>query len=239
VERRLAAILVADVAGYSRLMEADEEGTFRRLRTELNDLFEPNISEHHGRLIKTTGDGLLAEFQSVVEAVRCAIAVQRGAKDRNTAVPEIQRIKFRIGINLGDTIVEDGGVYGDGVNVAARLEGFAEAGGVLLAGTAYDQIKKKIDVGFAFLGEQRVKNILEPVRVYRVLMDPRTPGGLLASPGNQLEDGDGWPLQPRLCQSSSVSGRGCTRARLRSRHFPPRICRCRTSPRSPCCHSPT
>ena len=165
MERRLAAILVADVVGYSRLMEADEEGTLRRLRAELHDLFEPKIAEHHGRLIKTIGDGLLAEFQSVVEAVRCAIAVQRGALDWNAALPEAKRIRFRIGINLGDVIVEDGDIYGDGVNVAARLESLAEAGGVLLAGTAYDQIKKNIEVGFAFLGEQQVKNIAEPVRV--------------------------------------------------------------------------
>ena len=176
MERRLAAILVADVAGYSRLMEADEEGTLRRLRAKLHDLFEPKIGEHHGRLVKTTGDGLLAEFQSVVEAVRCAIAVQRGAVDRDSSLPEVQRIRFRIGINLGDVIVEDGDIYGDGVNVAARLESLAEAGGVLLSGTAYDQIKKKIDVGFAFLGEQQVKNIAEPIRVYRVLMDPKDAG---------------------------------------------------------------
>jgi adenylate cyclase len=168
--------LVADVVGYTRLMEVDEERTLRRLRAELHELFEPNIAKHHGRLIKTTGDGLLAEFQSVVEAVRCAIAVQRGALDWNAALPEAQRIRYRIGINLGDVIVEDDDIYGDGVNVAARLEGLAEAGGVLLAGTAYDQIKKKMDVGFAFLGEQQVKNIVEPVRVYRVLMDPKDAG---------------------------------------------------------------
>jgi TolB-like protein/class 3 adenylate cyclase len=176
VKRRLAAILAADVVGYSRLVEADEEGTLRRVRSELHDLFEPKIAEHDGRLIKTTGDGLLAEFQSVVEAVRCAIEVQRGAADRNAPVSEAQRIRFRIGINLGDVIIEEGDIYGDGVIVAARLESLAESGGVLLSGTAYDQVKTKIEAAFGYLGEQRVKNIAEPVRVYRVLLDPKEVG---------------------------------------------------------------
>src|SRR5215469_2792888 len=127
--RRLAAIMATDVVGYSRLMEADEEGTLRRVRCDLHDLFEPKIAEHDGRLIKTTGDGLLAEFQSVVEAVRCAIEVQREAPERSASLPEAQRIKFRIGINLGDIIVEEGDIYGDGVNVAARLESLADPGG--------------------------------------------------------------------------------------------------------------
>jgi adenylate cyclase len=175
-QRHLAAILAADVAGYSRLMEADEEGTLRRLQADLHELFEPRIVQHAGRLIKTTGDGLLAEFQSVVEAVRCAVAVQRGATERNASVPEPRQIRFRIGINLGDVIVEAGDIYGDGVNVAARLENLAEAGGILLSGTAYDHIKQNIDVGFAFIGAQRVKNIAEPVRVYRVLLDSKDAG---------------------------------------------------------------
>jgi TolB-like protein/class 3 adenylate cyclase len=174
--RRLAAILAADVVGYSRLMEADEEGTLRRVRCDLHDLFEPKIAEHDGRLIKTTGDGLLAEFQSVVEAVRCAIEVQREAPERSASLPEAQRIKFRIGINLGDIIVEEGDIYGDGVNVAARLESLADPGGILLSGTAFDQVKTKIEVGFDYLGEQRVKNIREPVRVYRILLDPKEVG---------------------------------------------------------------
>jgi TolB-like protein/class 3 adenylate cyclase len=175
-QRRLAAILAADVVGYSRLMEADEEGTLRQLRAHLNDLFGPKIAEHSGRIVKTTGDGLLAEFQSVVEAVRCAIEVQRGVVDRNADIPEVRRIKFRIGVNLGDVIVEDGDIYGDGVNVAARLQALAEADGILLAGTAYDHIKKNVDIDIAFLGEQRVKNIEAPVRVYRVLRGPKNAG---------------------------------------------------------------
>jgi class 3 adenylate cyclase len=154
-QRRLAAILAADVVGYSRLMEADEEGTLRRVQSDLRDLFEPKIAEHDGRLIKTTGDGLLAEFQSVVEAVRCAIEVQRGATERSASFPEAQRIRFRIGINLGDIIVEEGDIYGDGVNVAARLESLAEPGGILMSGTAYDHVKTKIEVGFGYLEERQ------------------------------------------------------------------------------------
>ncbi|MET1026491.1 MAG: adenylate/guanylate cyclase domain-containing protein, partial [Dongiaceae bacterium] len=176
MERRLAAILAADVVGYSHLMEADEEGTLRRLRADFHDLIVPKIAEHNGRLVKTTGDGLLAEFHSVVDAVRCALDLQRGESERNADLPPDRRIVFRMGINLGDVIAEDDDLYGDGVNVAARLEGLADAGGVMLSGTAYDQLKKKVDAGFEFLGEQRVKNIADPVRVYRVLMDAKDIG---------------------------------------------------------------
>ena len=179
MERRLAAILIADVVGYSHLMELDEEGTLRRLQSDLRELFEPKLAEHHGRLIKTTGDGLIAEFHSVVDAVRCAVELQRGEAARNISQPEDSRLSFRMGINLGDVIVEGGDLYGDGVNVAARLEGLADAGGIIISGTAFDHIEKKLSVGFEFQGEQRVKNIDKPVRVYRVLTDPADAGQML------------------------------------------------------------
>jgi class 3 adenylate cyclase/TolB-like protein len=169
-ERRLAAILAADVVGYSRLMEADEEDTLRRLQAVFHQVASPAISDHSGRLVKTTGDGLLAEFHSVVEAVRCAMAIQARQDAREAEVPPERRIQFRIGINLGDIMVDGGDVFGDGVNVAARLEGLADAGGILLSGTAYDQVKKQAGLNIEFLGEQRVKNIADPVRVYRILI---------------------------------------------------------------------
>ena len=166
--RRLAAILAADVAGYSRLMGADEEGTHERLRAHLGELVEPRIAEHRGRVVKNTGDGFLAEFQSVVDAVRCAVEVQRGMAERNEDTPPEKRIEFRIGINLGDVIVETHDIFGDGVNVAARLEGLAEPGGVLVSNTVHDQVRDRLPFSFENLGEQQVKNINRPVRVYRV-----------------------------------------------------------------------
>jgi adenylate cyclase len=182
MDRRLAAILAADVVEYSRLMETDEAGTFERLRAHRKELFEPEISKHHGRVFKLMGDGLLAEFGSVVDALECAVVLQRSMVERNRDVPNDQRIDVRIGINLGDVIVEGDDRHGDGVNVAARLEGLADAGGITLAGTAYDHLKKKVDVGFEFLGEQQVKNIAEPVRVYRVLLDPSAVGMTITAP---------------------------------------------------------
>ena len=181
MERKLAAILAADVVGYSRLMEQDEAGTFERLRAHRKELFEPEIARHHGRVFKLMGDGLLAEFASAVNAVECAIAVQRGLAERNAGLPEGQRIDCRIGVNLGDLIVEteSGGasdMHGDGVNIASRLQTLAEPGEVLVSGVVYDQLKKKVEAGFEFLGEQKVKNIAEPVRLYRVLQDPAQTG---------------------------------------------------------------
>jgi TolB-like protein/class 3 adenylate cyclase/Flp pilus assembly protein TadD len=164
--RRLAAILAADVAGYSRLMGADEEGTHERLKAHLRELVAPKIGEHHGRIVKNTGDGLLAEFPSVVDAARCAIEMQRGMIDREPDVPEERRIRFRIGVNLGDVIVEEHDIFGDGVNVAARLEALAEPGGVCISRTVRDQIRDKLAYSFEDLGEQSVKNIARPVRVY-------------------------------------------------------------------------
>jgi len=168
VERRLAAILAADVAGYSRLMGQDEAGTFARLRTYRRELIDPKITEHRGRIVKTTGDGLLLEFPSVFEAVACAVAVQRGMAERNASTPEEQRIVFRVGINLGDVIVEQGDIHGDGVNVAARLETLAEPGGICVSGTVRDHIGDRLNLTFDDLGDQNLKNIARPVRVFRV-----------------------------------------------------------------------
>ena len=164
--RRLAAILAADVAGYSRLMGADEEGTHERLRVHLGELVNPKVAEHRGRIVKTTGDGFLVEFASVLDAVRCAAEIQRAMVERDTKLPEDRRVKFRIGINLGDVIVEDGDIFGDGVNVAARLEGLAEPGGVCISRVVRDQIRDKLPYPFADMGEQKVKNIARPVRAY-------------------------------------------------------------------------
>jgi adenylate cyclase len=164
--RRLAAILAADVAGYSRLMGADEEGTHERLKAHLSELIEPKIKEHRGRIVKNTGDGILAEFSSVVDAVRYAAEVQRAMADRNAETPEDERITFRVGINLGDVIAEPDDIYGDGVNVAARLEGLAEPGGICVSRVVRDQIRDKLPYPFEDKGEQSVKNIARSVRVY-------------------------------------------------------------------------
>src|SRR6516165_4380366 len=166
--RRLAAILAADVAGYSRLMGADEEGTLERLKALRRELLDPKIAEHKGRIVKTTGDGLLVEFASVVDAVRCAVAVQRAMPERNTGVTADERIELRIGINLGDVIVEGDDLYGDGVNIAARIEALADPGGVFVSNTVHDQVRDRLPYVFEDLGEQQVKNIARPVRVYRV-----------------------------------------------------------------------
>jgi adenylate cyclase len=166
--RRLTAILAADVAGYSRLMGADEEGTHERLKAHLGELVNPKIGEHHGRIVKNTGDGFLAEFGSVVDAVRCAVEIQRRMNQREPEVPEERRIRFRIGVNLGDVIVEEHDIFGDGVNVAARLEALAEPGGIRISEDTYRQVRDRLDLAFDDLGEQQVKNIARPVRVYRV-----------------------------------------------------------------------
>src|SRR6266481_2014935 len=166
VERKLAAILAADVAGYSRLMGVDEEGTHERLKVHLRDLVEPTIAEHRGRIVKTTGDGFLADFSSVVDAVRGAVDIQRGMAERNASIAATERIEFRVGINLGDVIVEVGDIFGDGVNVAARLEALAERGGICISRTVRDHIRDKLAYPFEDRGEQSVKNIARSVRVY-------------------------------------------------------------------------
>ena len=157
VERRLAAILAADVAGYSRLIGQDEVGTLARLRAHRHELIDPKVAEHKGRIVKTTGDGILVEFPSVVEAVDCAIAVQRGMIERNARAPERQRIEFRVGINMGEIVVEDGDIFGDGVNVAARLEALAEPGGILVSARVQEDVAGKLDLEFEDLGERSLK----------------------------------------------------------------------------------
>src|ERR1700756_2104406 len=170
--RRLAAIVAGDIAGYSRLMELDEEGTHERVKGIQRDLIDPSIAEHQGRLVKTTGDGFFAIFDSPVEAVRCGIVIQQNMFARNALLEKEQRIEFRIGVNLGDVIIEADDIYGDGVNVASRLESIAEPGEVYISGGIYEQIKHKLVCGYEALGDRRVKNITDPVRVYRVLPDP-------------------------------------------------------------------
>jgi TolB-like protein/class 3 adenylate cyclase len=188
VERRLAAILAADVAGYSRLMGADEEGTHERLKAHLRELVDPKIEEHRGRIVKNTGDGFLAEFASVVDAVRCAVEIQLGMIDREPEMPDDQRTRFRIGINLGDVIAEEHDIFGDGVNVAARLEALAEPGGICVSRVVRDQTRDKLDFAFDDMGEQQVKNITRPVRAYRIGLGQRPPAPTSAAPVLTLPD---------------------------------------------------
>ena len=170
--RRLAAIIMGDIAGYSRLMGADERGTHIRVQQLLRELIDPTITEHRGRVIRTRGDGFLAIFESPVEAVRCAIVIQQSMVGRNLELPHAQWIRFRIGVNLGDVIVEPDDIYGEGVNVAARLEQLAEPGNIYISGGVYEQIRYKLVCGYQSLGDRKVKNILDPIPIYRVLPDP-------------------------------------------------------------------
>lgn len=173
MERRIAAILAADMVGFSRLVELDEAGTLDRQKRHRLDLIAPAFARNNGRIVKMTGDGLIAEFGSVVEAVQCAVAIQKEMGAREQDQPEDRRIRYRVGINLGDIVIDDDGdIYGDGVNIAARLEGLAEPGGVVVSGTAYDMLKAQVDVGYVPMGEQKLKNIAAPVRVYQVTDDP-------------------------------------------------------------------
>jgi adenylate cyclase len=182
--RRLATILAADVAGYSRLMGADEEGTLDRLKALRRELLDPKIAEHGGRIVKTTGDGLLVEFASVVDAVRCAVDVQQAMPERNTGIAMVNLIELRIGINLGDVIVEGDDLYGDGVNIAARIEALADAGGVFVSNTVHDHVRDRLPFVFEDLGEQQVKNIARPIRVYRVRTTLAHPAA--TAPGSPL-----------------------------------------------------
>jgi TolB-like protein/class 3 adenylate cyclase/Tfp pilus assembly protein PilF len=190
VKRRLAAILAADIAGYSRLMGADEEGTLARLKEYRRELIDPKNKQHRGRIVKTTGDGILIEFPSVVDAVRCAIEVQRGMAERNAQVPKDKRIEFRIGINLGDVIVDGRDLYGDGVNIAARLEALAEPGGICISQTVLNHARDKVDFEVEDAGEQSLKNIARPIHVYRIVVDPRLrqAASQSAQPGLALPD---------------------------------------------------
>jgi TolB-like protein/Flp pilus assembly protein TadD len=175
VDRRLAAIWAGDIAGYSRLMGLDEEGTLRQLKQHRKELVDPKITEHRGRIVKTTGDGMLVEFASVVDAVRCAVDIQRGMIERNINVPAEKRIQFRIGINVGDIIIDGDDIYGDGVNVAARLEALADPGGIMVSRVVHDQVQDKLGFEFDDLGEQAVKNIARPVGVHRIHLTEQVP----------------------------------------------------------------
>jgi adenylate cyclase len=198
MERKLAAILAADVAGYSRLMELDEAGTFERLRTRRTELVEPAITAHRGLIFKLMGDGLLAEFGSVVDAVECAVEIQRGMAERNAGLPEDHRIDLRIGVNLGEVIVEGTDRHGEGVNIAARLEQLAEPGAICVSGKVANEVEKKLAFGFEPMGAQRVKNIAEPIPVYRVKLD-----GVSAPPRRKAANSR-LPAWPRLIAAAMV-----------------------------------
>jgi adenylate cyclase len=193
MERKLAAILAADVVGYSALMAVDEAGTFARLRADRRELFGPEIKKHHGRIFKLMGDGLLAEFGSVVDAVECAVTLQRGMAERNASVPESKHIEVRIGINLGEVIVEGEDRYGDGVNVAARLQQLAEPGGICVSGKVSKEVEKKLAFGFEPMGEHQMKNIAEPIACYRVILQ--------SSPPSKLE----WPVAPKSPNKATIA----------------------------------
>src|SRR4051794_16912034 len=205
--RRLAAILAADVAGYSRLMGLDEEGNLERLKAHRPQLIDAKIQEHHGRVVKTTGDGMLVEFPSVVDAVRCAVEIQRGMADRNTDTREDQRITFRIGVNLGDVIADGDDIYGDGVNIAARLEALAEPGGICISSTVRDHIRDKLPYAFEDMGEQSVKNIARPVHVYGISAESIASLPLV-SPVAQITSGRSGSRQPFLFAASIIAAIG-------------------------------
>src|SRR3981081_2848239 len=188
IERRLAAILAADVAGYSRLMGAAEGGTLAALQTLRKSLFDPKIFEYRGRIVKTTGDGMLVEFASAVDAVRCAVDVQGGMANGNIEVPEAKRIEFRIGIHVGDIRIDDGDIFGDGVNSAARLEGIADPGGICISDDAHRQIRGKTEISYEDMGHQSLKNISETMRAWRA-----RPAGAAASPTPKFD-----PIPPAL-----------------------------------------
>jgi adenylate cyclase len=177
-KRKLSAILSADVKGYSLLMQDDESSTIQTKKA-YRELMTPLIQGYRGRVVDSPGDNVLAEFGSVVDAVECAVNIQQQLKEKNEELPESRRMEFRIGVNLGDVVEDEDRIYGDGVNIAARVEGFAEGGGICISGTAYDQIGKKLSLGFEYLGEHTVKNIEKPVRVYRVLLEPEDAGKLI------------------------------------------------------------
>src|ERR1700752_4253735 len=181
VDRRLAAVLAADVVGYSRLMGADEEGTLARLKAIRKELVDLTITKHRGRIAKTTGDGMLVEFASAVDAVRGGVEIQRGMAERSASVPQDQRIEFRIGIHVGDIIIDDNDIFGDGVNVAARLEAIAEPGGVCISNDAYRQVRGKVDIVCDDMGPQSLKNIAEPMQAWRVRLKGQTASAVQSS----------------------------------------------------------
>jgi adenylate cyclase len=178
VKRKLVAILSADVKGYSRLMGADEEGTLRTL-TAYREIMAKLVGQHNGRVVNAPGDALLAEFESIVDAVKSAVEIQRELAKRNADLPTDRRMEYRMGINLGDVMVDGESIYGDGVNIAARMESLADGGGICISGTAFDQVRNKVNLGYKYLGEQTVKNIALPVRMYKVLMEPEEVGKVI------------------------------------------------------------
>ena len=189
MERKLTAILAADVVGYSRLMESDEEGTLVSLRGLREAILDPTIAKHRGRIVKLMGDGVLPEFSSVVEATLCAIAIQEGVQRHEAGRPSDQRITFRIGVNLGDVIVEDGDIYGDGVNLASRLEGLARPGGICISAKVYDEVHGKIEAPFRDIGEKEVKNLSYPVHVFELLVSPES-----RDPSSEVSDRSAGPV---------------------------------------------
>jgi TolB-like protein/class 3 adenylate cyclase len=198
VERRLAAVLAADVAGYSRLMGVNEEGTLARLKAVRKDLVDPAIASHRGRIVKTTGDGMLVEFASAVDAVRCAIEVQRTMAKQNAAVPPVKRIEFRIGIHIGDIIIDENDIFGDGVNIAARLEGIADPGGVCISDDAQRQIRGKVDGAFEDMGPQNLKNIAEPMRAWRLRMNAGASAAMSVKPSVETTQTLALPDKPSI-----------------------------------------
>lgn len=211
-ERRLAAILAADVAGYSRLMERDEAATLAMLKA-CREAIAGLVARHRGRVVSASGDGVLAEFPSVVNAVECAVRIQRELAERNVALPDDRRMLFRIGINVGDVMVEGGDLFGEGVNIAARLQALAEPGGILISGSVFDQVRNKLTLGFDYLGPQSVKNISESVHTWRVLLRPEA-----AIPGRSAA-AEAAAASPARRQSAAEAGRA---ARAESQERPRR-----------------
>ena len=244
VERKLTAILCADVYGYSRLMGGDEEATLRTLSAH-RKIIDSLIEQHHGRFVNSAGDSVLAEFASVVEAVNCAVDIQTALKAENAKLPPERRMEFRIGVNLGDVMVEGDQIYGDGVNVAARLESLAEPGGICISGTVHEQIRSKLALGYEDLGEQTVKNIADPVHVWRVLLD-----GTARAPGNTADstqvlagrravvDRAGDHRRDNRAGTASVA-QAAAHSRLDSAAGEARAAACRAFPRSRCCRLQT
>jgi adenylate cyclase len=202
MSRRLAAILAADVAGYSRLMEEDEDGTLSSLHALQAEVIDPTIAKHRGRIVKLMGDGLLAEFASVADAVDCALDVQQGIAERAAGLPENRQLRFRIGINLGDIIIRENDIYGDGVNIAARLQELAAPGAVCIAGAVFDQMRRRTGLAFDDLGEQRVKNIERPLRVYRVVSGV---GSTSATTLKVYRTESGWASRRHWCSFPACS----------------------------------
>ncbi len=217
MERRLAAIMATDVVGYSRLIRADEEGTIAALKTLRSDLIDPKIAEHHGRIVKLMGDGMLAEFPSVVDAVRAAVETQQAVAEHNASLPEDRWIEFRVGINLGDVVIDGDDIQGDGVNIAARLEGMAEPGGICISGKVYEEVRDRTDFAFEDLGEREVKNIDRPVRVWQWIADAALEANISAKMDKPLS----LPDKPSIAVLPFVnSGRLVLRSAVRCRAKP-------------------